>query len=70
MVVHHHSKCGGHSHCFDGDMFLVVEGQDSKRAYLNLKLLFFSKIRGMKVHTCHITKSHQIVMLNNHTPPG
>ena len=57
MVVHHHSKCGGHSHCVDGDMFLVVEGQDSKRAYLNLKL-FFSKIRGMKVHTCHITKSH------------
>ena len=43
MINHHPAKCGGHRHCGSGDMFLVVERQDSICPRLNLSLLFISK---------------------------
>ena len=50
MVSHHPVKCCGHGHCVSGDMFLVVEGQDSTCPRFNLLILFISKGHGLKVH--------------------
>ena len=35
MVSHHPSKFGGHRYCGIGDMFLLVEKQDSTSSWLN-----------------------------------
>ena len=43
MVSHHPAKFGGHRHCGSEDIFLVIEGQDSRRSCLNPPLLFISK---------------------------
>ena len=42
MVNHHPSKFG-HGHCGNGDIFSVVEEQDSTCSRLNRPLLFLSK---------------------------
>ena len=48
MVSHHNTEFGGHRHCDCGDMIsLVLEGQDSTSACLNLPLLFISKAHRM-----------------------
>ena len=50
MVSHHAAKFGGHRHCGSGDMFLVVEGEDSSCSRLNPPLLFISKGHGLTAH--------------------
>ena len=47
MVIYHPAKFGGHRHCCSGDMFLVVEGQDSICFYFNPPLLLISKAQDM-----------------------
>ena len=51
-VSHHPAKFGGHTLCGSGDMFLVVEGQNSTCSRLNLPLLFIFIMPGMPcLHT-------------------
>ena len=50
MLNYRFAKFGGHRHSGGGDMFLVVEGQDSTCSCLNPALLFNSKANGMKAH--------------------
>ena len=45
QLSHYSAKFGGHRHCGIGDMFLLVEEQDS--TCLILSLLFSSKAHGM-----------------------
>ena len=47
MVSHHTATFGDHRHCSSGDMFLVVEGQDSTYPPLIPPLLFISKAHDM-----------------------
>ena len=47
MVSYHPAKFDGHRHWVSGDMFLVVEEQDSSGSHLNLPLLFITKAHGM-----------------------
>ena len=50
MVSHHLSKFGGHKHCCSGDMFLVVQEQDSTYSRLIPPSLFIPKARGLKTY--------------------
>ena len=50
MVSHHPAMFGGHIHCGSGDMFLMVEEQDSTCSSLYPPLLFLSKRYGLKAH--------------------
>ena len=43
-------RFAGHWRCGGRDMFLVVEGQDSRCSCLNPPLLCISKAHGMKAH--------------------
>ena len=42
MVSNHPAKFGAHMYCDSGDMFLVVDGQDSTCRRLGPPLLFIS----------------------------
>ena len=50
MVSHHCAKFGGHRHCCSGDLFLVVEEEDSRCSRFNSPSLFISKEHGLKAH--------------------
>ena len=57
MVSHHPAKFGGHRHCGNGDMFVVVEGQNSTCPRLDPPLLFISIAHGM---LCSLTKFQDV----------
>ena len=44
MLSHHHAKFGDHRNCGSGDMFLVIEEQDSTYSCLYPALLFISSL--------------------------
>ena len=48
MVSHNPTKFGDHRQCGNGDMFLVVKGQDSTKIYHYC--LSLSKAEGLKAH--------------------
>ena len=50
VVSYHPVNFGGNKQCASGDMFLVVEEEDSTCPRLNLSLLFISKGRGFKAY--------------------
>ena len=43
MISNHNAKFGNHRYCGSGDMFVVVEGQNSTFPRLDPPLLFISK---------------------------
>ena len=50
MESDHTAKFGGHRHSNSGDMFLVVEEEDSRLSRFNPPLLFISKGHYFKPH--------------------
>ena len=50
MKSHHPTILGGRRHCGSGDMFLLVEGQDSAYPCFNPILLFISKEHDLEAH--------------------
>ena len=51
MVSHHPAKFGAHRQCGIGNLFLVVEEQDSTSSRINPLLLFIFKAHGLKAQT-------------------
>ena len=51
MLSPYPATFGDHRDCSGGDIFLLVEGQDSTCFRLNPPLLFISEAHGMKAHS-------------------